>query len=150
MKYNWQDLPKPLNCFTIRNATMVNLNNGKIVSNYAANTKIVVVQKCVTSKGTYYRTNEAAHHYLNYAFRASAFGLPDEKAPSAHSPKSNSLGKVPLKSKSVSRTHTPAKKQTSSKKSSHKVASPKGGEVKQQGGWFKRLFRRKNDKAKNS
>lgn len=149
MKYVWEDLPKPLNCFTIRSATMVNLNNGKIVSNYAANTKIVVVQKCVTPKGTYYRTNEAAHHYLNYAFRASAFGLPDEKAPSAHSPKSNSLGKVPLKSKPVSRTK-PGKKQTSSKKSSHKVASPKGGEAKQQGGWLKRLFRRKNGKAKNS
>ena len=85
MKYIWQDLPKPLNCFTIRSATMVNLNNGKIVRHYSANTKIVVVQKCVTPNGTYYRTNEAAHHYLNYAFRASAFGLPDEKAPSVPS-----------------------------------------------------------------
>ena len=65
MKYKWEDLPKPLNCFTVRSATMVNLNTGKIVSNYAANTKIVVVQKCVTENGTYYRTNEAAHHYPN-------------------------------------------------------------------------------------
>ena len=150
MKYVWEDLPKPLNCFTVRSATMVNLNNGKIVGNYAANTKIVVVQKCVTSKGTYYRTNEAAHHYLNYAFRASAFGLPNEVAPSAHSPKSNSLGQNPLKSKSTARTLSSAKKQKSSQKSSHKVASPKGGETRQQGGWLRKLFRRKNGKAKNS
>lgn len=85
MKYVWKDLPKPLNCFTTRNTIMIDLNNGKIVNNYAANTKIVVVQKCVTPKGTFYRTNSAKHHYLNYAFKATAFGLPNEKAPSAPS-----------------------------------------------------------------
>ena len=139
MKYKWEDSPKPLNCFTVRSATMVNLNTGKIVSNYAANTKIVVVQKCVTPKGTYYRTNDAAHHYLNYAFRASAFGLPDEKAPSAPSPKQSSLGKHHTISKSAPRK--PVKKQTSTQK---KAATPKGGEEKQPRSWLKRLFRRKN------
>lgn len=144
MKYVWKDLPKPLNCFTVRSATMVNLNTGRIIGNYSANTKIVVVQKCVTEKGTFYRTREAEHNYLNYAFRASAFGLPDEKAPSAPSPKPESLGKVPLKSKAASRTLSPAKKQTSVKKSSKKVSSPKGGEGKKHTNWFKKLFRRKN------
>lgn len=139
MKYKWEDLPKPLNCFTVRSATMVNLNTGKIVSNYAANTKIVVVQKCVTPKGTYYRTNDARHHYLNYAFRASAFGLPDEKAPSAPSPKSNSLGKHTIHSKPGLRT-TPAKKQTPVQK----AATPKDGEEKRPRSWIKRLFGRKN------
>lgn len=143
MKYVWEDLPKPLNCFTVRSATMVNLNTGKIVSNYAANTKIVVVQKCVTPDGTYYRTSEAEHHYLNYAFRASAFGLPDEKAPSVPSPKKrpNSLNRQSTKSKSVSRTPKPAKKQTSTQK----VATPKDGEGKRHGlGWISKLFGRKN------
>ena len=138
MKYKWEDLPKPLNCFTVRSATMVNLNTGKIVSNYAANTKIVVVQKCITENGTYYRTNEAAHHYLNYAFRASAFGLPDEKAPSVHSPKSRSLGTHHTNTKPVLRK--PVKKQTSVQK----TATPKDGEEKRSGSWLKRLFRRKN------
>lgn len=145
MKYLWEDLPKPLNCFTVRNATLVNLNTGKIVSNYAANTKIVVVQKCVTPKGTYYRTNEATHHYLNHAFRASAFGLPDEKAPSAHcSNKPNSLSRHSTTPKPVSRTHKPAKKQKLSK-NPRKTAAPKGGEEKPNRlGWIGKLFRRKN------
>ena len=138
MKCKWEDLPEPLNCFTVRNATMVNLNTGRIVSNYAANTKIVVVQKCITEKGTYYRTREAAHHYLNYAFMASAFGLPDEKAPSAHSSDSNSLRKHTTISKSVSR------KPTTKQKSIQKTAAPKDGEGKRFGSWFKGIFRRKN------
>lgn len=139
MKYVWEDLPKPLNCFTVRGTTMVNLNTGKIVSNYSANTKIVVVQKCTTPSGTYYRTSEAAHHYLNYAFRASAFGLPDEKAPSAPSPRSNSLSKHTTGSKSAPRTSSPTKKQKPVKK----VATPKGGEEKRPRSWINRLFRRK-------
>lgn len=140
MKYVWEDLPKPLSCFTVKNTTMVNLNTGKIVSNYSTNTKIVLVQKCVTENGTYYRTREAAYNYLNYAFKASAFGLPDEKAPSAPSAKSNSLSRQPTISKPVSRTPKPAEKQTVTQK----VATPKGGEEKQPKKWLRRLFRRKN------
>ena len=139
MTCNWEDLPKPLNCFTIRSATMVNLNTGKIVSNYAANTKIVVVQKCVTEKGTYYRTNEAAHHYLNYAFKASDFGLPNFVAPSAHSSDPNSLRKHTTKSKSVTRT-----KPTVKQKSAQKAAVPKDGGEKRSRSWLKRIFRRRN------
>lgn len=92
MECNWEDLPKPLNCFTVRNATMINLNTKKIIQHYSANTKIVVVQKCVTEKGTYYRTDSARHHYLNYAFEATALGLPNEVAPSVpdNTPKINS------------------------------------------------------------
>lgn len=81
MKYLWTDLPKPKNVFTVRNAVMRNLNTGEIVQHYSANTKIVVVQKCVTPDVTYYRTESARHHFLNYAFEASAFGLPNEEAP---------------------------------------------------------------------
>ena len=146
MKYVWKDLPKPLNCFTVRGTTMVNLNTGKIISNYAANTKIVVVQKCITPGCTYYRTNEAAYHNLNYAFRASAFGLPNEVAPSAPSVKSDSLSHstVPIKPKKLAPAS--AKKQKSSKK----VAGPKGGEGKRPKGWLKKIFRRLNGKSKNS
>ena len=141
MKYIWEDLPKPLNCFTVRNAEMINLNTGEPVSYYSANTKIVVVQKCVTPKCTYYRTREAAHHYLNYAFKASAFGLPNEKAPSvpfasAHSFKGNN----PSSKKPVSRTLKTGKKT----QNNPKVAVPKDGEAKQRGGWLKKIFRGKH------
>lgn len=147
MNYVWEDLPKPLNCFTVKNTTMVNLNTGKTVRHYSTNTKIVVVQKCVTPECTYYRTSEAAHHYLNYAFKADAFGLPNEKAPSAHSSRSNSLSKSTLSSQQpATRTHKPEKKQTSVQK----TVSPKDGEEKRLGSWFKRIFRRNNGKTKNS
>ena len=141
---DWKDLPKPLNCFTVRNAAMINLNTKKIVRNYLANTKIVVVQKCVMPEGTYYRTAEAAYNYLNYAFKASAFGLPNEKAPSAHSSKPNSLDTTSHKSRA--RTQSSNKKQ----KSIPKVASPEDGEDRRPRSWLKRFFRRNHDKAKNS
>lgn len=135
MKYIWEDLPEALNCFTVRNATMVNLNTGKIVRHFSTNTKIVVVQKCVTSNGTYYRTREAAHHYLNYAFEAAAFGLPNEIAPPAHST-------APSKKKITSGTSAPnpAEKQTNAKK----AALSKGGEARHHKNFFKKIFRRKN------
>lgn len=137
MNYVWKDLPEKKNCFTVRSATMFNLDTGKIVNNYSANTKIVVVQKCVGPKCTYYRTAEAVRHGLNYAFRAADFGLPDEKAPSAHSSKPNSLESTTLKQPKA-RKKTPAKKQ----KSPQKVASPKDGEDRRPRSWLKRLFRR--------
>lgn len=137
MKYDWQDLPKPLNCFTVRNAIMVNLNNGRVVSNYAANTKIVVVQKCVTPKGTYYRTQEAAHHCLNYAFRASAFGLPDEKAPSV--PSVDTLNSLSSKKCSKPRNNTPASAKDIT--CSPQESLPKGGGAKLKG-WLKKFFSR--------
>lgn len=138
MKCNWKDLPKPLNCFTVRSATMVNLNTGKIISNYAANTKIVVVQKCVTEKGTYYRTNEAEHHNLNYAFKATDFGLPNEVAPSEPSSKFNSS--THSNAKPMARTPKSVKKQTFAQK----TANSKDGERGQKRSWLKRIFRRKN------
>lgn len=139
MKYVWKDLPKPMNCFTVRSARMINLNTGKIVSNYSANTKIVVVQKCVTPNKTYYRTQEAAYHYLNYAFEAAAFGLPNEKAPSAPSSKSKKTPNSILKYRPTTRTPKSEKKQTSSQKT-----SSKGGEKGKKTHWIKKLFRRKN------
>lgn len=84
MKYVWQDLAEKKNLFTVKNTVMTNLDTGKTVQHYATNTKIVVVQKCVTPEKTYYRTSDAAHNHLNYAFEAEAFGLSNEKAPSVH------------------------------------------------------------------
>ena len=138
MKYNWIDLPERKNCFTVRSAVMLNLNTGEVIRHYSANTKIAVVQKCITPEGTYYRTSEAAQHYLNYAFKASAFGLPDEKAPSEHSstPNSHLNGLC----KPVSRTPRPAKKQ----KFIQKPASSKDGETRQPNRWWRKIFRRKN------
>lgn len=62
---------------------MRNLDNGKIMQYYLANTRIDVVQKCITEDNTYYRTQSAVLNNLNWAFEASAFGLPNESAPSA-------------------------------------------------------------------
>lgn len=135
MKYIWEDLSKPLNCFTVRNATMRNLNTGEIIQYYSANTKIVVVQKCVTPTNTYYRTESARHHYLNYAFEASAFGLANEKAPPAHLPYPNKL------SGSTSRTPRSTAK---NKKQHQAMVLPKDGETRPQGGLLKRLLRRIN------
>lgn len=147
MKYIWEDLPERKNLFTVKNTVMLNLNTGKTVQHYATNTKIAVVQKCITPEKTYYRTQDAAHHYLNYAFEAEAFGLPNEKAPSVHSSKSNSLSKSTSNSKrSANRTQTPNKKQTSSQK----VILPNGGEGVRHRNWLSKIFRRKNGKTKNS
>lgn len=133
MKYVWQDLPERKNCFTVRNAAMINLNTNKIIRNYSANTKIVVVQKCVTPGKTYYRTQEAAHHYLNYAFEAAAFGLPNEIAPSAHN--SNSLSRK-------KNLRTTERKKQKTAKTSKTVSQAKDGELKHIGGWLKKLLRR--------
>lgn len=135
MKYIWEDLPKPLNCFTVRSASMINLNTKETVRSYAANTKIVVVQKCIAPEATYYRTREAEHHYLNYAFKASAFGLPNEKAPSAPSYKSGSLS-TPLKNSS-NKEKTPSPYRT--QKEPTKSVLPEDGEARHRS-WFKRLF----------
>ena len=137
MKCVWIDLPKPLSCFTVKNTTMVNLNTGKIVSNYSTNTKIVLVQKCITENGTYYRTRDAAHNYLNYAFRASAFGLPDEKAPSE--PSSHNKPNSSNVKQKKSETRTPPTNKT---KTSPKSAVPNDGEGRRHHNWFSKLFRR--------
>lgn len=141
MKYIWQDLPERKNLFTVKNTAMINLNTGKAVRQYCTNTKIAVVQKCVTPEKTYYRTYDAFHNYLNYAFEAEAFGLPNERAPSAPSANPKTIGSFPtLNSKPAPRTHRPTKKQTSSQKSK----SPKGGEEKGRLSWLKKIFRRRN------
>lgn len=137
----WIDLPNRKSCFTARNTAMIDLDKNKVVQYYSANTKIAVVQKCVTAKGTFYRTESAKEKGLNWAFKATVLGLPDEKAPS-----------VPIKislnnsSAPTPRTHQSARKQKSVKK----VALPKGGEAKHQRNWISKLFRRNHGKAKNS
>lgn len=141
MKYVWEDLPERKNLFTVKNTVMTNLNTGKAVRQYCTNTKIAVVQKCVTPGKTYYRTQDAAHHYLNYAFEAEAFGLPNEKAPSAPSAKPKPIGNFSnLRTSPTPRTYKSAEKQTSTQKST----APKGGEEKGRLSWLKKIFRRRN------
>lgn len=82
MKTIWKDLPEKKTVFTVRNATLKNLNTGKIIQHYSRNTRIDVVQKCITEDNTYYRTSTAAYNNLNLAFEARDFGLPNEAAPS--------------------------------------------------------------------
>ena len=140
MKYVWEDLPERLNCFTVKNTAMINLNTGKPVRHYSTNTKINLVQKCITPEKTYYRTADAEHNYLNYAFEAEAFGLPNEKAPSAPSEKPNSLGTQTINSTSGIRTLSQIKKQTPRSKN----APSKGGEKMRFWGKMKVFFGRKN------
>lgn len=137
----WQDLPKRLNCFTVRNAAMIDLNTKEIIRHYSANTKIAVVQKCVTPEGTYYRTAESALHGLDHAFKGTAFGLPDEKAPSAPIRKFSALG---------SNTHTTLHEKGHSfslsnetNKHSRKEGSSKDGEKRPHMRWLKGILRRK-------
>lgn len=135
MKYVWQDLSKPLNVFTARNATMRDLNKNKIVQYYAANTKIMVTQKCVTESGTFYRTESAKEKGLNWAFEAAAFGLPNEFAPPAPIDKSHLI----TPDQPVTRTR-PVKKQTPAQK----AEAPKGGEEPERQPLWRRLFGRKH------
>ena len=139
MKYEWIDLPERKNCFTVRNAAMINLNTGKVVQSYLANTKIAVVQKCVTPEKTYYRTQDAVHHYLNYAFEASAFGLPNEKAPSE--PSNEKVSPNSNTTKPTTRTHhsRTIKKQTSAQK----IVPSNGGERRRFKRILSKIFRRK-------
>lgn len=136
----WVDLEKPKNVFTVRSAAMYDLRNKKMIQHYLANTKIQVVQKAIFNGETYYRTESAKTRGLDWAFKATAFGLPNEAAPSVPSPKSDSLGHLANSRKSRSSAPTSAKKQTVIQK----AARPQDGEGKRRG-WLKKIFRRKND-----
>lgn len=146
-KIVWQDLETKKNLFTVRSAAMLDLASGKIIQLYLANTKIQVVQKTILNEHTFYRTESAKRKGLDWAFRASAFGLPDEKAPSAPSSFSrpNSLGNSNIFPESVSRTKS-TRKQTENQT----VVLPKDGEGRRHESWIKKLLRRKNGKTKNS
>ena len=137
MAYEWKNLQGRMNCFTVRNASMVDLKTRKPVRTYSANTRITIVQKLVTEHGTFYRTEYAKENGLDWAFKASAFGMPDEKAPSVPSVSPLSKSK-PVNSHT---TKSGAKKQKDTQK---KKAAPNGGEAKPKLGWLKKIFGRKN------
>lgn len=113
MNIEWQDIPQNNTLFTKRNATMRDLETGKIIQYYSANTKICVIQKANYKGMTYYRTRSAKDNNLDWAFEAAVFGLPNDIAPPVHTP-SYSLN-----------SHT-TKKQKSNE--TQKPESPKGGE----------------------
>lgn len=137
---DWVDVT-PINAFTSRNTVMYNLNVGKVVQHYSANTKIVVVQKYVSESGTYYRTASAKYNNLNWAFEAPALGLPNEKAPSAPSQEFFPLSKKSPKTTPKKRKTTSAKKQTTTKTA---VGSKDGEGQGRHLDWVSKLFRRKN------
>ena len=104
MSIVWKDLAKPQGFFTRRNTLMVTLDTKKAVQSYCSNTKINVVQYTVFNDSVYFRTSSAKERDLNWAIKADSFDLPDGYLASL----------APLKS--------PAKKGTSSKPSSLKLA----------------------------
>lgn len=130
---NWEDLPKELGVFTVRDTAMVDLDKNEAIKYYSANTKIEVVQKNVTENVTYYRTQPAKDRGLNWAFEATALGLPNDKAPSAHS---EIL--PPNSDKPASRTLKAGKKT----KTKSKAILPKDGEGASPRGLLKKLFRK--------
>lgn len=136
MKYTWEDLPQRKNVFTTRNATMRDLRTKKIVQYYSANTRLTVVQKCIASGNTYYRTRSAVERGLDWAFEASAFGLPNEAAPLVPSPKTDSLGKKSKSRTPKNHTSTSVKKQTTQPKPKRS----KSGERAPKKNFFARLF----------
>lgn len=142
-KIIWEDLENRGAMFTKRNASMVSLDTGKVIQQYSSNTRINVVQKAFYNGELYFRTATAKEKGLNWAFKASAFDAPNEKAPSAHSSKPNSL-EPNTRNKGTSIPFN-QKKQTSYPK----VVSSKDGETKRLKTLFKSIFRRKNG-TKNS
>lgn len=139
MTYEWKDLQGKMNCFTVRNATMFDLNTKKPVRCYSANTRITIVQKCVTGKSTLYRTGYAKENGLDWAFEASAFGLPNDIAPLAHKPKL-------LSNERPDKTPQPDEKQTEQipidPPTSGEEDNGKELEKREKMGLLRRLFRR--------
>lgn len=129
----WVDLEKPQNVFTVRNAAMRDLNDGEIIQCYSANTKIVVTQKCITEQGSFYRTNSAKTKRLDWAFEASAFGLPNEFAPPRPS-LSNSLND------NITEDDSQLPEENKKVISKIETASPKGGEESSEKSKTKKLF----------
>ena len=161
MKYEWIDLPERKNCFTTRNAVLYDMDSDEIIQYYSANTKIVVVQGCATDRGTFYRTESAVKADKNFAFEATALGLPTEIAPpsshyklqstldSALSPEAEQSSKKQI---TVAHTKSPSGGEATSKKATSKKATPKAKPAKvekkvepvkpEKKSLFKRLFRR--------
>lgn len=92
----WKDLEKRLGLFTVRNAAMFDLNNGSKIQYYSANTKINLVQETELDGTRYLRTESAMTQGLDWAFKASDFGLPELKVaslePSKESFVDNNIG----------------------------------------------------------
>ena len=141
MNIDWQDIPQNNTLFTKRNATMRDLETGKIIQYYSANTKICVIQKANYKGMTYYRTRSAKENNLDWAFEAAVFGLPNEAAPPAPTP-SYSLNSH----KPVTRTPKPAKVKQKVNPTP-KPKSSEGGEKaeaeKPKVSFLQRLFRRR-------
>lgn len=105
-KIIWEDYPSPKNLFTKRNAIMKDLETNKTIQYYSANTKIVIVQKAQVNDQTFLRTASARDHDLDWAFEASAFGLPNDVAPPVHVP-SYSLNSHTTKKQKPDETQKP-------------------------------------------
>lgn len=132
MKYLWEDLPEKKSCFTSRNTVLRDLNTNEIIQYYSANTKLVVVQKCITDTGTFYRTESAFRASKDYAFEGTALGLSDEVAPPSSSDSYSIL-------KSAT---SPRADKTCNKHTSAYVEFPSGGErTSHKSSWFKKLFK---------
>ena len=118
---------------------MVDLDKGKIITYYSANTKISMMQQALVNGERYFRTGSAKEKGLNWAIKANSFTLPIDDAPLEPS------------SSSTLNSFSPAKKPRSSsprQKSSQNPPKPrpsKSGEKaempKKKGGILKGLMK---------
>lgn len=139
-KIIWQDLPKPENLFTARSAVMKDLDKNKIVQHYLMNTKISLAQKAQVGEKIYYRTRTAKEKGLNWAFEASAFGLPNDVAPLGPSSSHGSSSTINSK-KSAKSTSKSTKKQKVGPKA---TPSKSGGMGKARRFWRRLFMKRKS------
>lgn len=137
MKPNWEDLPKKLNVWTVRNTVMEDINTGEIIQHYSTNTHLRMFQKTHFRGETWYRTESTANRGLDWAFKASSFGLPNEKAPSVH--------KDFFEETLAPKVSNSAQKEKHSFESLKSSAPAKDGEAGLNLGFFKKFFRKKHD-----
>lgn len=137
MKPNWEDLPKKLNVWTVRNTVMEDINTGEAIQHYSTNTHLRMFQKTHFKGDTWYRTESTANRDLDWAFKASSFGLPNEKAPSEPI--------IPPKKTLVSKASKSAQEEKNIFESLKSSAPTKDGEAGLNLGLFKKFFRRKHD-----
>lgn len=99
----WEDLPQKTGLFTAHKCSLINLDDGKVIQTYSANTKIDVTQTTLVDGIKYYRTDYSKSKGFNWAFRAEDFveikpAEPEPSAPTDNPINSNTDENSPINS----------------------------------------------------
>ena len=100
-KFVWEDLPEKTGFFTSCACNLWNLDDGKVVQTYSANTKIDVVQFTTVDGEKYYRTDYSKSKNFNWAFKVGDLAPiisepmpipePEPSAPSPSTPSNSNI-----------------------------------------------------------